>query len=64
MDKRPKDSTADEPRKGQRWIRLDTGNEGRVMADPIEGWIMVRHSGATPYLVHLTDWHERFERKA
>lgn len=49
------------PKKGERWLS-NTGRTIRVMADPIEGWVMYRYKGAGPCLMHANDWHARFAR--
>ena len=35
----------------------------RVMADPIEGYVMARFKGSGPWLLHISDWHKKFELK-
>ena len=51
------------PKKGERWLTKD-GRTVRVMADPIEGWVMYRYKGAMPGLLHANDWQQRFARTA
>lgn len=53
----------DIPAKGERWDCSRINQTARVMADPVEGYVMVRFKGASPFLVHLSDWHKRFTRK-
>ncbi|CAM5586668.1 hypothetical protein RLIN73S_01532 [Rhodanobacter lindaniclasticus] len=48
------------PRKGERWICGRTNRTARIMADPIEGYVMYRFKGAAPCLLHKNDWHKRF----
>jgi hypothetical protein len=52
------------PKKGERWQCLQTDRTCRVMADPVEGWVMYRFKGAMPYLLHVNDWHKKFTRRA
>ena len=49
------------PKKGERWLS-DTGRTIRIMADPVEGYVMYRYKGAAPCLMHVNDWHRRFMR--
>ncbi len=51
------------PKKGERWDGLLSNRTVRVMADPIEGYVMCRLKGAMPFLVHVSDWHKRFTKK-
>ena len=53
----------DAPKKGELWDSLDgTTRTCRVMADPIEGYVMARFKGASPWLLHVNDWHKKFKR--
>lgn len=49
------------PRKGERWISHEGGRTCRVMADPVEGYVMARFKGAGPWLLHVNDWHKKFK---
>lgn len=48
------------PRKGERWERKNDSSVCRIMADPIEGYVMARFKGAMPFLVHVSEWHRHF----
>jgi hypothetical protein len=50
------------PKRGEVWRDVNRSDTVRVMADPIEGYVMVRYKGATPFLVHISDWKVRFLR--
>ena len=54
---------AELPRKGERWDAINRIFTVRVMADPIEGYIMARRKGGMPFLTHKSDWHGQFTRK-
>lgn len=49
-----------DPKKGERWHCSKTGRTVRVMADPVEGYIMARFKGAIPFVLHRNDWPKRF----
>lgn len=66
----------DAPKKGSRWLKkmpvtgepnrfqpTDVQRTVRVMSDPIEGYVMVRHSGCVPFLVRLAEWNDKYEPK-
>lgn len=48
------------PAKGSKWQRPGDNSVLRVMSDPIEGWLMVRFTGAMPFVVRVTEIHDRF----
>lgn len=50
------------PKKGERWDSLQLTKTCRVMADPVEGYVMARYKGCMPFLVHVSDWHKKFKR--
>jgi hypothetical protein len=51
------------PKKGERWDAVDgTNRTCRVMCDPVEGYVMARYKGASPWLLHVNDWHKKFRR--
>lgn len=52
-----------DPCKGQRWDSVKTQSTCRVMADPIEGWVLARYKGAMPFVVHVNEWHKLFTLK-
>lgn len=50
------------PKKGERWKSVSPRHGiCRVMADPIEGYVMARYKGAVPFLVGVSCWHIMFE---
>lgn len=51
------------PKKGERWVCGRTNRTVRVMADPIEGYVLFRFKGSMPHLLHKNDWHGRFIAK-
>ena len=51
------------PAKGERWDCRQIPRTCRVMADPIEGYVMARFKGAMPFLIHVNDWHRKFVRQ-
>lgn len=51
----------DAPKKGERWQSRD-GRTVRVMADPVEGYVIARYKGAGPFILHCNDWGKRFTR--
>ncbi len=53
----------DHPKKGERWKCLQGDRTCRVMADPIEGYVMYRFKGAGPSLLHVNDWAKKFARQ-
>lgn len=56
--------TTDTPRKGERWDTIAQPTRTcRVMADPVEGYVMYRFKGAGPMLLHVSDWDKKFKRK-
>lgn len=58
-----KTSAGDHPKKGDRWDAINGQKTCRVMADPVEGWVMARYKGAGPWLLHVNDWHKKFKRQ-
>lgn len=52
----------DKPKRGEIWKDVNRSDTVRVMADPIEGYVMVRYKGSTPFLVHISDWQVRFRK--
>ena len=52
----------DNPRKGEIWYRIYDSTPVRVMCDPVERYVMVRIKGCVPFLVHESDWANRFLR--
>lgn len=56
-------TATERPKKGERWICGITNRTARIMADPVEGYVMFRFKGAMPCLLHQNDWHKRFVRK-
>lgn len=51
------------PAPGSRWVSPATASFGyivRVMGT-VEGWVVARHKGAAPFLIHVNEWHKRFE---
>jgi len=51
------------PKRGERWVRIATGHTARVMSEPIEGYIMARHKGGMPFLLHVNDWPKVMRRQ-
>ena len=50
------------PKRGERWRNTRTGQTARVMsAEPVEGYVVARYKGAMPWLLHVNDWHSKFE---
>lgn len=50
------------PKRGTRWRSTQTGQTARVMsAEPIDGYVVARYKGAMPWLLHVNDWHTKFE---
>lgn len=50
------------PKRGERWRNTKTGQTARVMSvEPIEGYVVARYKGAMPWLLHVNDWHAKFE---
>ena len=48
------------PSKGDVWYRMIRNEPVRVMCDPVEGYVMVRHKGCVPFLTPLKDWNKEF----
>lgn len=51
------------PKKGERYDSIIREATCRVMCDPVEGYVMARYKGAMPFLVHVSDWHQKFKKK-
>lgn len=53
-----------EPAVNSRWDRLNynTTRTCRVMA-VVEGWIVARFTGASPFVCHMSDWHLTYAEK-
>ncbi len=50
------------PERNSRWRNTKTGQTARVMsAEPVEGYVVARYKGALPWLLHVNDWHTKFE---
>lgn len=50
------------PKRGTRWRNTKTGQTARVMsAEPVDGYVVARYKGAMPWLLHVNDWHQKFE---
>ena len=50
------------PKRGTRWRNTKTGQTARVMsAEMVEGYVVARYKGAMPWLLHMNDWHAKFE---
>ena len=50
------------PKRGERWRNTKTGQTARVMsAEPVDGYVVARYKGASPWLLHVNDWHAKFE---
>lgn len=50
------------PAIGSRWDSRLSDETVRVMA-VAEGYVMCRFTGATPIIIHLSDWNKRFVLK-
>jgi hypothetical protein len=54
------------PAVNSRWDRkLELGMGARTVRvmGVVEGYVVARLSGSTPFLVHMSDWHDAYEPK-
>lgn len=52
-----------DPRKNELWEYKDGSGTVRVMADPIENYVLARRKGCMPFVTLLKDFHRRYVRK-
>lgn len=48
------------PETNSRW---DANNRTFRVMGVIEGYVICRHSGRMPFVVHLSDWHKKYTAK-
>lgn len=50
------------PDANSRWDYRNREKTVRVMG-VAEGWVIARNTGATPFVTHMSDWHQKFTPK-
>lgn len=64
MRPEPEWKSLDAPEVGSRWDQTNNGltRTVRVMAI-VEGYIVARLTGCTPFIIHMSDWHHQHRAK-